>query len=133
RIVSPLTLTKNADLNFGTITMLSGLTSSNVVVARAGTGGGTTSCGANLACTAPAPAAFTVTGSVGQGLTVTTSALSVLTSGANTVAFAINAPALVSLNSLGTVSFEIGGSITVLSTTRDGSYSGDVDVTVEYS
>lgn len=135
RIVSPLTLTKNADLNFGTITKLPALTSSTVVVGRAG--GGTTACGANLTCTAPSPANFSVTGSVGQELTVTTSALAVLTSGTNTVNFAIDAPALVNLAPAGvgggTVSFDIGGMITVDSTTADGTYTGTVDVTVEYS
>ena len=138
RIVSPLTLTKNTDLNFGTITMLPGLTSSTVVVARAGAGGGTTACGANLQCTAPTAASFSVTGSIGQGLTVTTSPLSVLTSGAgDTVGFAINAPTAVTLApagvGAGTVSFEIGGTLTVLAATVDGTYTGDVDVTVEYS
>ena len=135
RIVSPLALTKIVDLNFGTITKLPGLVSSGVSVGRVG--GGANVCGANLNCTAPTPARFSVSGSVGQGLTVTTSPLAVLTSGLNTVDFVIDAPAAVALAgpgpSAGTVSFEIGGTITVRTATADGTYSGDVDVTVEYS
>ena len=52
-IVKPLELTKVSDLDFGTITMGSGLTSSDVVVTQSGAG---STCGANLTCTAPTPA-----------------------------------------------------------------------------
>ena len=132
RIVRPLVLTKVTDLDFGTITMLSGLVSSDVDVGRVG--GGASSCGANLACTAPTAASFTVTGSADQDLDVTIAAPATLDDGAgNSVNFAADAPVLVSLDSAGDASFEIGGTITVLSTTVDGTYSNTVDVTVEYS
>lgn len=133
RIVSPLTLTKNADLNFGTITMLSGLTSSDVTVGQDSTGD---ACGANLACTTPSPASFDVAGSVNQGVTITLDMPAnpgLLVNGAASVAFAADAPASVLLDSLGEASFTIGGTITVTSATTDGTYSNDIDVTVEYS
>ena len=140
RIVSPLTLTNVNDLNFGTITKLPGLPVAGqaVVVGRSG-GSAATSCGANLLCTTPTVASFNVSGSIGQGLTVTTSAVTSLgrVGGGGSVAFAADAPGTVALAGpgvgAGTASFEIGGSITVSSATPDGSYTADVDVTVEYS
>lgn len=135
RIVSPLLLTKDADLDFGTITLLPTLPAAgeDVVVGRAGLGGGTTSCGANLACTAPTAAAFTVAGSNDQNVGISVVAPATLDSGANTVAFSVDAPSDVDLNETGDASFEIGGTITVFPTTVDGTYSNTVVVTVEYS
>lgn len=136
RIVSPLTLTlDNGGLNFGTITKLPTLTTDTVVVGRAG-GTATTSCGADLACTTPTAAAFTVTGSADQAVGITFDMPAnpgLLMNGAASVPFTVDAPLSVTLSSLGTVSFEIGGEITVSSTTGDGTYENDVDVTVEYS
>lgn len=133
RIVSPLTLTKNADLNFGTITMLTGLTSSDVTVGQASAGN---ACGANLACTTPSPASFDVAGSINQGVSITLAMPAnpgQLMNGAASVAFVADAPASVTLDALGAASFTIGGTITVTSATTDGTYSNIVDVTVEYS
>lgn len=132
-IVKPLTLTKVTDLDFGTITMGGALTSSNVVVGRSG--GPASSCGANLTCTAPTAASFNVSGVALQSLNVTLSAVASLVNSSDatkTVAFAANPDATVALNAAGAGSFDIGGSITVLSTTADGNYSGTVDVTVLY-
>ena len=132
RIVKPLILTNVDDLDFGTITMLPALTSSDVTVGRAG--GGADACGADLSCTAPTPASFTVAGSASQDLDVTIAAPLTLDDGAgNSVAFSVDAPSLITLDALGATSFEIGGTITVLSSTVDGTYTNTVDVTVEYS
>lgn len=131
RIVSPLTLTNVDDLDFGTITMLTGLVSSDVDVGRAG--GGSDACGANLACTTPTPASFTVAGSINQPLSVSVVAPATLVSGANSVVFSVDAPTAVTLDVNGAASFEIGGTITVDAATVDGTYTNTVDVTVEYS
>ena len=48
------------------------------------------------------------------------------------VAFSVDPDATVTLNASGLGSFDIGGSITVLSSTVDGDYAGTVDVTVSY-
>ena len=133
RIVSPLTLTKNGDLSFGTITMLSGLTSSDVTVGQVAADN---ACGANLSCTTPTAASFDVEGSVDQEVAITLAMpnnAGLLMNGAASVAFAADAPATVTLDSLGQASFTIGGTITVTSATTDGTYSNDIDVTVEYS
>lgn len=134
RIVSPLTLTlDNGGLDFGTITILPTLAAAgeDVVVGRVG--GGSDACGANLNCTAPTPAIFVVTGSINQGLDVSITPPATLDSGANTVAFTLDAPATVSLDAFGDASFDVGGTIRVLPSTVDGTYSATMDVTVEYS
>ena len=133
RIVSPLTLTNTADLNFGTITMLSGLVSSDVVVSQDGS---SDNCGANLSCTAGSAASFDVEGSINQGVSITLDMPAnpgLLMNGAASVAFVADAPASVTLDGLGEASFNIGGTITVTSATTDGTYTNDIDVTVEYS
>ena len=133
-IMKPLTLTNTGDLDFGTITMGAALSSSNVVVGRSG-GTATTSCGANLTCSTPAAATFSVTGVALQTLAVTLGTVSPLKNTADntkTVSFSADPDTSVSLDSTGAGSFDIGGSITVLATTADGNYTGTVDVTVAY-
>jgi hypothetical protein len=135
KIVKPLTLTKATDLDFGTITMGAGLTSSNVVVGRTG-GAAATSCGANLICTAPVAASFNVTGVALQQLSVTLSnvpaTLVHTTDNTKNVSFSVDPDTSVTLNGSGLGSFDIGGSITVVAATADGDYDGTVDVTVSY-
>jgi Domain of unknown function (DUF4402) len=134
KILKPLTLTKAADLDFGTITMGAALTSSNVVVGRSG--GAATACGANLTCSAPTAAVFNATGVALQQLNVTlTNVPATLVNtvdSTKSVAFSVDPDATVSLDALGAGSFDIGGSITVLASTPDGQYNGTVDVTVSY-
>jgi hypothetical protein len=133
-IIKPLTLTNTGDLDFGTITMGAALSSSNVVVGRSG-GVATTSCGANLTCSAPSAATFGVTGVALQTLNVTLGTVSPLVNTSDntkTVSFSADPDATVSLDAAGAGSFDIGGSITVLAATADGNYTGTVDVTVAY-
>jgi Domain of unknown function (DUF4402) len=134
KILKPLTLTKTSDLDFGTITLGAALSSSNVVVGRSG--GATTSCGTNLTCSAPTAAAFSVSGVALQQLNVALSnvpaTLVNTVDATKSVAFSVDPDASVTLDSLGAGAFDIGGSITVLSSTADGVYNGTVDVTVSY-
>jgi len=135
-ILKPLTLVNTGDLDFGTITMGAALTSSNVVVGRTG-GVAVSSCGTNLLCSAPTAATFDVTGVALQQLNVTVASLpaSLVNTAdpSQSVPFSADADPTVTLDSAGLGSFDIGGSITVSSTTADGNYSADVDVTVEYN
>ncbi len=130
KIVKPLTLTKVRDLNFGTITMLSGLTSSVVAVDQADAA----SCGSNLSCTAPVSAKFSVAGVALQTLDVDVQAITALTDpvSGETVAFNADAPSTVTLLADGSGKFNIGGDITVTAANDDGVYSADIDVTVSY-
>jgi len=135
-IVKPLTLVNTGDLDFGTITMGAALTSSAVVVGRTG-GAAASSCGANLTCSAPAAATFDVTGVALQQLNITVASLPAslvhTTDATKSVPFSADADPSVTLDASGLGSFDIGGSITVSSTTADGTYDADVDVTVEYN
>jgi hypothetical protein len=134
-IVKPLTLTNTAPLDFGTITLGAGVTSSNVVVGRTG-GSATTSCGANLTCSAPSAATFDVTGVAAQQLNISLTnvpgGLINSVDATKSVAFSPDPDATVTLDSLGKGSFDIGGAITVLASTVDGAYSNTMDVTVTY-
>jgi hypothetical protein len=134
-ILKPLTLAKATDLDFGTITMGAALTNSNVVVGR--TGGASTSCGANLTCSPnPVAASFNVTGVALQQLNITLSnvpaGLINTLDATKSVGFTVDPDTTVTLDGLGAGSFDIGGAITVLSSTVDGDYSNTVDVTVTY-
>ncbi|MDQ3074898.1 MAG: DUF4402 domain-containing protein [Pseudomonadota bacterium] len=132
KIVKAVTLVKNFDLDFGTITMLSTLTSQTVTIGQ----DDTRDCGGtNLTCSFPTQAAatFTVTGVPTQALDVALVAPTDLDDGAgNLVAFRPDAPTVVTVAAGGTVDFGIGGEIDVVSATKDGLYSGDLTVTVTY-
>jgi spore coat protein U-like protein len=132
KIVKAVTLVKDSDLDFGTITMLNTLTSQTVTVGQDNSkdcGGGDLTC----AFPAQASAGFTVTGVPTQALTVSLVAPTVLkTVAGDTVAFRADAPSSVTVASTGSVIFGIGGEIDVVSATKDGSYNGDLTVTVTY-
>ena len=130
-IVKPIQLSKVTDLDFGTITMGSGLVSSNVVVTQSGVG---SSCGANLTCTAPTPGSFTIAGVGLQGVAISYVAPATLDDGnGNTVAFTADAPSSVTLLADGTGAFGFGGTIAVAAATVDGVYSATFDVTAAYN
>ena len=130
-IVKPLELTKVSDLDFGTITMGSALVSSSVTVDQAGVA---PTCGAELTCSAPTAGSFTIAGVGLQGLDVTVAAPATLDDGlGNSVSFAADAPATVTLLADGSGAFGIGGSIVVDAATVDGTYSATFDVTVAYN
>jgi hypothetical protein len=134
KIVKPLTLVKATDLDFGTITMAAALTSSKVTVARSG-GTAVTACGSNLTCSTPTAASFDVTGVALQQLNVTIGTFLPLRNTADltkTVALTIDNDTTVTLDAAGAGSFDIGGEITVSSTTADGDYTSSVPVTVTY-
>lgn len=133
-MVKPLTLTAVQDLDLGTIVLGPGIWSNSIVsISR----GGVFSCGANLTCTGAALAAqFIVTGSNSATVTVTAPNVT-LTNQADaskTLLLAVDAPATVDLPNSGNkgLTFAIGGSLTLSSTTADGQYSGTLNVTVDY-
>ena len=130
KIVKAVTIVNNFDLDFGTITMLNTLTSQTVKVSQLNVG---TCGGPDLSCSFPTQAAatFTVTGVPTQTLDVDLVAPGTLTDGlGNSVTFRPDAPATVLVPAAGTVDFAIGGEIDVLAATKDGTYSGDLTVTV---
>lgn len=133
KILKPLSLTKDSDLDFGTVVLGTGTFSSNVAVSSASV----RTCGASLTCTGtPTAAAFTVNGSNNQVVTISVTPPANLTNGTGgTIALTLGAvPATVTLPNSGTAgtSFSFGGSIAVSDTTPDGNYSGTVNVTADY-
>ena len=130
RIVKPLTLTRTSHMNFG-----------DIVVQDAGVAtlamGGALSCTGGLTCAATGtPAAYLVTGTNNQVVTVTAPDVT-LTNTANPgtpLTLDLNAPTSVTLPNSGTSgqNFSVGGSISVAASTKDGTYTGDLAVTVDY-
>ncbi|MEO7239871.1 MAG: DUF4402 domain-containing protein [Sphingomicrobium sp.] len=136
RVVKPLTLTWVQDLDLGTI-LLSGAgawSGAAVGVTRAGV----FSCpSSNVTCSGSTQhAKYKVTGTNGQTVQVNSGNVSLVNQLDNTktLLMTVDSPGTVSLGNSGTAGLEfgLGGSITVDSTTADGTYLGTFAVTVNY-
>jgi hypothetical protein len=128
-IVKPLTLTRVAHLDFGSIVVWGDGT---VAMDQAGA----LSCtAATLVCAASGtPAEFTVTGTNNRVVQINASN-STITNGTDTLNFTVNAPATVTLPNSGVgngINFTVGGSIGVFEATSPGLYTGNMNVTVQY-
>ena len=132
-IVKPLTLVKQSDLNFGSI-----------IVWGAGTAtidtAGNISCTAtNLVCGANGtPAEYKVTGTNNQVVTITKPDVT-MTNSANpgtdlTLVLNGYGPDDVTLPNSGStgINFKLGGAISIPANVKDGVYTGDLNVTVNY-
>lgn len=130
RVLKQLTITRNTDLDFGTI--VHGATAATVVIDS--TGGAT--CDAALTCTGTTTAAdFTVTGSNNTIVDVTVPATVTLSNGATgTMTASLAAPATLSLGSTGVTGTPLlfGGTLNVGASQEDGAYEADFTVTVDY-
>jgi hypothetical protein len=135
KIFRPLTISWVQNLDFGTI-VLTGSSFSGEVVSISQAGALT--CGSNpgvlLTCSgSPLAAKYKLVGT--NNATVTISCPAFNLTGPSTLAFTPSAPATVNLGASGAstgVTFSIGGSITLASTTPDGVYSGTFAVTADY-
>ncbi len=129
-IVKPLTLSRVAHLDFGSIVVWGDGT-----VAMNRTSGALTCTAATLVCAASGtPAEFTVTGSNNRVVQINADDTTI-TNGTDTLNFTIDAPVSVTLPNSGVgngINFTVGGSIGVFETTSAGLYTGDMDVTVQY-
>ena len=131
-IVSPLTLTKKTDLNFGTV--IGPFAGETVEVATDGTRNcSTLTCSGNAVVSA---ANFAVSGgTASQPLTVTVDKSAVLNgsvSGTLNLDLTTDVPTGISTDTSGNATFGVGGSITIPAATVDGVYSGTFNVTVQY-
>jgi len=136
RIVKPLTLTFVRDLNFGTI-VLSGVgawTGASIAISRVGA----FSCAnSNVTCSgATQTAQYRVTGTNNQTVTVSAPNVTMTNQndGVSTLLMTVDNPGTINLANSGTagLTFDLGGQITVASTTPDGVYAGTFNVTVNY-
>ncbi|MGH6705289.1 MAG: DUF4402 domain-containing protein [Sphingomicrobium sp.] len=137
RIVKPLTLTAQRDLDFATI--VNGLAAGGTRVLAVSQAGVLSGCDATVVvCSGtPTSAEYNVTGTNNMTVNIaaTASNLTNTTSGGSeTLSFTPDAPATVALGNSGAVGvdFTVGGSITIADTTVGGLYVGDIEVTVDY-
>jgi hypothetical protein len=134
-VVKPLTLVSLQDLNLGTVILNPGSWSGATVgISQSGV----LSCAnANTNCTGTAqPAQFTVTGSNSQTVRVTAPNVTLVNQAnpGKTLLLTLDAPATITLPNSGSkgMTFAVGGSIGLSSTTANGTYSGTLNITVDY-
>lgn len=147
RIIKPLTLTWEQDLNLGTI-LLSGPGAWTGAVVSLSHDGTFACSNTNVTCSgAVSVARYNVTGTNNQVVSILSPDTITLTNANNPLQTLVmtvscpggagtgDCPGSVALGNSGAVGvdFNLGGSITVNSTTGDGVYSGTFDVTVDYS
>ena len=135
RVVKPLTLSWQRDLDLGTIVLGPGSWSgASVGITR----GGVLSCAnANTTCSgATQTAQYKVTGTNNQIVTVTAPNVTLTNQNDNvsTLLLTVDNPGTVNLGNSGSAGlvFDLGGQITVASNTPDGTYFGTFNVTVNY-
>lgn len=133
-VVKPLTLTAVQDLHLGTFTLQPGTWSNAVVgISKAGV----FTCNANVTCSGTTQVAqFTVSGTNNQTVKVTAPNVTLVNQvdSSQTLLLTVDAPTTIALPNSGSkgVTFNIGGTLNLSSTTADGDYSGVLNVTVDY-
>ncbi|VXA90254.1 conserved exported hypothetical protein [Brevundimonas sp. G8] len=140
-VIRPLTITKTADLKFGTV-VRPGTGAGTVVVSAAGARSVTGGVAGLTSGDTPAAAAFSVAGEGGQSVSVTipasftmangTDSLTVTTSNSLTGSAASQTLSN-ALGSAGSLAFSVGGSVPVASTTTTGAYTGTFTVSAAYN
>jgi hypothetical protein len=136
RVVKPLTLTFVQDLDLGTILLSGAGTWSGAAIGV--TRAGVFSCtNANVTCSGTTQQAkYKVTGTNGQTVQVNAANVTLVNQLDNTktLLMTIDAPSTLALGNSGTAGLEfgLGGSISVASSTPDGTYLGTFAVTVNY-
>ena len=138
RVVKPLTLTATGVLDFGVIVIPSGgvtgtrtVTLSNANVRDCTTlGGGELTCGTDVTSVPT----YNVAGTNGQVVRIIKTASALTGSNGGTLAFRPTGPNTVTLTNSGAPGsdFAIGGEIDIVAGTVDGTFSGAINVTVDY-
>lgn len=130
RVLKQLTISRNTDLQFGTI--VNGAAASTVAINAAGAA----TCGAGLTCTGTTTAAdFTVTGTNNTIVTVTAPATVTMTNGVTgSMTASLAAPATLSLGNSGSTGtpLRFGGTLNVGANQEDGAYTASFNVSVDY-
>jgi len=133
-VIRPLTLTSLQDLDLGTITRKLGTWSGATVgISRTGV----FTCNANVVCTgAPQVARYKVTGTNKMVVRITAPSVTLINQNDSTqkLTLTLDNPGTVTLTSSGEPgnNFDLGGSLSLNSTTVPGTYSGTLAVTVDY-
>ena len=130
-LIKPLALTAKQDFDFGQIILPLSGSAVTISVSQAGV----RTCPAPASCNGLAKQAiFNVQGSNQQIVKISAPSINLTNAAGNTLLFTPIAPATVTLTNSGNpgLDFNIGGSITVSSTTPDGNYTGTLVVTADY-
>jgi spore coat protein U-like protein len=133
RIITPISIVKTADLNFGDVvsSAVAGTVSVSVAGARASAGGATLGNGTGVTA-----AAFTVSGQANATYAITLPATATITSGANNMTvngFVSNPAGTGTLSAGGSQALAVGGTLQVGINQPTGSYTGTFSVTVAYN
>ena len=136
KIVKPLTLTATGTLDFATILIpAAGVTATRTISLSNGNVRDCAGGSAEVVCsgTTSVPT-YTVVGTNTMVVNVIKTASSLAGSNGGTLAFRPTGPASVTLPNSGNggTPFNIGGDIDIVPTTVDGTYTGNIDVTVDY-
>ena len=134
QIVKPLTLTAKTNLDFGTIVLSAVTGATSVAISTTGA----ITCGTGLLCSGTtSPATYNVAGTNNQVVKMYSAATTLTGSAGGTIAFTPILPtgAQVTLTNSGApgTDFNVGGSIAIGTTTLDGVYTGNINVTVDYN
>ena len=133
-VLKPLTLESLQSLDLGTITLgLGSWSGATVGISRTGV----FSCNVKVVCTgAPRVARYKVTGSNKQVVRITAPSVTLVNQAdpTKTLTMTVDNPGTVALTSSGQPgnNFDLGGTITLNSTTPTGDYQGTFQVTVDY-
>lgn len=134
-VIKPLTLTSLQNFNLGTITLKPGTWSgATVALSRAGV---LTCANPNVTCSgATMVARYNVTGTNKMVVRITAPNVTLVNASdaSQKLTLVVDSPSQVTLTSSGAPGndFDIGGSITLSSSTPSGDYSGTFNVTVDY-
>jgi hypothetical protein len=140
-VIRPLTITKNADLKFGTVVRPS-TGSGTAVVSAAGVRSVTGGVVGLASGDAPQASQFTVSGEGGQSISVTIPATFTMANGSdsltvttsNNLVGSAGAQTLSNaMGAAGALAFNVGGSVPISSTTTTGAYTGTFTVSAAYN
>jgi len=129
-IVKPLTLAKVSDMDFGSITVQdTGVAHLNA--------SGTLTCDSTLTCAGTGtPAEYTVTGTNNQVVTITKPDVTLVNTAdaSATLNLVLTGASTVTLPNSGAsgINFKLGGDLSIPASAKEGTYQGDLNVTVNY-
>ncbi|HET7317202.1 MAG TPA: DUF4402 domain-containing protein [Sphingomicrobium sp.] len=134
KIIKPLVLESLQDLDLGMIVLNPGTWSGATVKLSQN---GLLTCPANVSCSGvPQVAIYTVSGSNGETAAIIAPDVTLVNQAdmTKTLTLVVDSPATVTFTNSGVpgVDFQLGGSITLDSTTAEGDYVGTFNVSVEY-
>jgi hypothetical protein len=131
-IIAPISLIRNSNLVFGTVTRPTGANSSLVKITAGGTfsitGGDAVAAGGT-----PTAASYTVNGESGSGYSISLGALTMARSGGGSIPVTLTSSKNTGTLTGGTDTFAVGGEFTLTNATLLGAYSGTFNVTVQYN